>query len=170
MVALSETSRKRGLAGGSEHATLQSVGKRANGEGSVYQRKDGRWCARFTIHTTSGPKRKAFYGKTRKEASDKMLAAMGKPYDEAAHSVPNTTVGEWLASAKATVSPTPTSATHRSSNTTWSPLWAVSGFRGSQKLISRTSETLCSPVRLRRRSNTHSGCSLQRWAKPPLVE
>ena len=83
------------------------MAKRANGEGSVYRRKDGRWRARFAVHTSKGPKRRAFYGKTRKEANEKMLAAMGKPFDETAHSARNLSVGEWLgtwlASTKATV-------------------------------------------------------------------
>lgn len=69
------------------------MAKRANGEGSVYRRKDGRWCARFTVHTSSGPKRRSFYGKTRKEANDKMLSAMGKPFDEADNSTRNLSAG-----------------------------------------------------------------------------
>ncbi len=41
------------------------MGKRANGENSVYQRKDGRWVASITLENG---KRKSIYCKTQKEA------------------------------------------------------------------------------------------------------
>lgn len=47
--------------------------RRANGEGSVYKRKDGRWCA--TITTDHG-RRKHFLGKTREQVSHKLTAAL----------------------------------------------------------------------------------------------
>ncbi len=31
-----------------------------NGEGTIYRRKDGRYEARYIVHTANGPKRKAF--------------------------------------------------------------------------------------------------------------
>src|SRR5947207_11028309 len=40
------------------------MGKRANGEGSIYQRKDGRWAAVISL----GGKRKCFYRPTQAEA------------------------------------------------------------------------------------------------------
>jgi len=49
------------------------VTRRANGEGSVYKRKDGRWCA--TITTDHG-RRKHFLGKTREQVSHKLTAAL----------------------------------------------------------------------------------------------
>jgi len=48
------------------------AGKRANGEGSVHKRKDGRWCASITLPRG---KRKHFLGKTREEVSRKLTAA-----------------------------------------------------------------------------------------------
>jgi integrase len=46
---------------------------RANGEGSVYQRKDGRWVASAYVLASDGSmKRVQRYGKTRKEAYDKL--------------------------------------------------------------------------------------------------
>lgn len=42
---------------------------RGHGEGTIYQRKDGRWTASITLETG---KRKSFYGKTRKEVADKL--------------------------------------------------------------------------------------------------
>jgi integrase len=36
--------------------------KRGNGEGSITKRKNGRWMARYTVHTAKGPKRRHIYG------------------------------------------------------------------------------------------------------------
>jgi integrase len=49
--------------------------KRGNGEGSITKPKDGRWMARYTVHTVKGPKRRHVYGKTRKEAADRLAKA-----------------------------------------------------------------------------------------------
>lgn len=47
--------------------------RNANGEGSVYKRKDGRWEGAIWLPTTSGKrKRVRTYGTTRKEAWDKL--------------------------------------------------------------------------------------------------
>lgn len=47
-------------------------GRRANGEGSVYQRSDGRYAASAYVPTRSGPKRRTVYGRTREEAAGKL--------------------------------------------------------------------------------------------------
>jgi len=47
--------------------------QRGHGEGTIYQRRDGRWVASITLE---GRKRKAFYGKTRKEVADKLNKAL----------------------------------------------------------------------------------------------
>jgi integrase len=52
------------------------MGRRGNGEGSISRRKDGRWEAKYTAHTAEGPKRRALYGKTRKEVADKLAKAL----------------------------------------------------------------------------------------------
>jgi hypothetical protein len=52
------------------------MGKRGNGEGSITRRKDGLYIARYTVQTATGPKRKALYGKTRGEVSEKLTKAM----------------------------------------------------------------------------------------------
>ncbi len=49
------------------------MGKRGNGEGSIYQRKDGRWVAEITLE---GRRRKFVYGKTRKEVQEKLKVAL----------------------------------------------------------------------------------------------
>ena len=46
--------------------------KRGNNEGSISRRKDGRWMGRYTVHTQTGSKQKAVYGKTRKEVAEKL--------------------------------------------------------------------------------------------------
>jgi integrase len=51
--------------------------KKANYEGSITRYKDGRWCARHTFHTPENrPKRKAFYGRTKREALAKRNKAL----------------------------------------------------------------------------------------------
>ena len=50
--------------------------KRGNGEGSIGKRKDGRWMARYTVHTAKGPKRRHGYGRTRQEVAAKLAKAM----------------------------------------------------------------------------------------------
>ena len=47
--------------------------QRGHGEGSIYQRSDGRWAASLTLE---GRKRKTFYGKTRKEVQEKLRVAL----------------------------------------------------------------------------------------------
>lgn len=50
--------------------------RRGHGEGSIYQREDGRWCAVLDLGYVSGKrKRKWFYGKTRKEVLQKLREA-----------------------------------------------------------------------------------------------
>jgi hypothetical protein len=70
--------------------------RRGNGEGTITRRKDGRWEAKYTAHTAEGPKRRALYGRTRKEVADKLAKALtdcasGYTFDTA-----NMTVGEYL--------------------------------------------------------------------------
>lgn len=54
--------------------------RRGNGEGSIYQRKDGTWAAAVTVGVKSDgrPDRKFLYGKTRKEVADKLRDAQNK--------------------------------------------------------------------------------------------
>ncbi len=51
-----------------------SGSKRSNGEGSIIKRSDGTWTARLRLGTNSDGKRivKAFYGKSRREVSNKL--------------------------------------------------------------------------------------------------
>src|SRR5215204_1919282 len=50
--------------------------KRGKGEGSIYQRKDGRWVGQYLVYTEKGPKYRYLYGKTRQEVARKLTKAM----------------------------------------------------------------------------------------------
>lgn len=51
-------------------------GRNSNGEGSITQLKNGLWQARVSIRMPDGElKRVAFYGKTKKEAHEKLVKA-----------------------------------------------------------------------------------------------
>lgn len=53
--------------------------RRGHNEGSIFQRKDGRWTATITLDAKSGKRqRRSFYGKTRAEVSKKLRAALQK--------------------------------------------------------------------------------------------
>src|SRR5207248_10746155 len=58
-----------------QHTSRKDFGmaRRGHGEGSIYQRKDGRWAASITLE---GRKRKTFYGKTRKEVQEQLKIAL----------------------------------------------------------------------------------------------
>jgi integrase len=47
-------------------------GKRGNGEGSIYKRKDGRWVGQYLVYTAAGPKYRYIYGKTRQAVAEKL--------------------------------------------------------------------------------------------------
>jgi integrase len=70
--------------------------RRGNGEGSITRRKDGRWEARYTIHTASGPKRKVIYGKTRVEVAEKLAKAISDRSSGLTFDAGNLMVGEFL--------------------------------------------------------------------------
>src|SRR5215217_4048616 len=70
--------------------------KRGNNEGTITRRKDGRWEARYTIHTVEGPKRKVLYGKTRADVSAKLTKAMADRDDGLVFDAGGSTVGDYL--------------------------------------------------------------------------
>src|ERR1700741_4026136 len=47
--------------------------RRANHEGTIYKRQDGRWVASVTL---PGGKRKSFYGQTRQEVAQKLTVGL----------------------------------------------------------------------------------------------
>jgi integrase len=72
------------------------LGKRGNGEGSIYRRKDGRWAGQCTVQTITGPKRKTFYGKTRAEVATKLAKAIAESENGIAFDAGKMTVGAYL--------------------------------------------------------------------------
>src|SRR5688500_707834 len=52
---------------------MATTKRRGHGEGSIKHRADGLWEARISL---AGGKRRSFYGKTRREAQDKLRAAL----------------------------------------------------------------------------------------------
>lgn len=55
------------------------MSKRGNGEGSVYQRSDGRWAAAtYVLRPDGGRVRRQVYGKTRAEVSRELAVLVAK--------------------------------------------------------------------------------------------
>ena len=53
--------------------------RRANGEGTIYRRSDGRWtAAHYVLLPGGGRRRRAVYGRTRKEVADKLATLITK--------------------------------------------------------------------------------------------
>jgi hypothetical protein len=70
--------------------------KRGNGEGSITKRDDGRWMARYTVHTAKGPKRRTLFGRTRQEVATKLAKAMADRDGRIELDPCNVTVDEFL--------------------------------------------------------------------------
>jgi integrase len=68
----------------------------AKGDG-ITKRKDGRYMARYTVHTQDGPKRKVTYGKKYKEVEKKLNEARGDAARGITYDAGEQTVGEYLA-------------------------------------------------------------------------
>ena len=67
--------------------------QRGHGEGSIYQRKDGRWAASITLE---GGKRKTFYGKTRREVHEKLQKALQEQQQGILVTGPQQTMKQYL--------------------------------------------------------------------------
>jgi integrase len=70
--------------------------KRGNGEGTIHRRKDGGWCAQYTVYTAEGRKRKTIYGKTRAEVGGELAKALSDREGGLAFDAKNLTLGEYL--------------------------------------------------------------------------
>jgi integrase len=73
------------------------MGKRGNGEGSIWRRKSGGWCAQYTVYTSEGRKRRTLYGKTRQEVAAKLSKALADREGGLTFDAGSLTVGEYLA-------------------------------------------------------------------------
>lgn len=72
--------------------------KRGNGEGTIYKRSDGKWAGQVTVgrNVNGSPKRRAVYGKSRKEVADK-IAEILSDIKAGDYIEPNKiTLSEWL--------------------------------------------------------------------------
>jgi integrase len=70
--------------------------KRANGEGSISKRKNGTYMARYTVHTSNGPKQKCLYAKTRKEAAARLAEILANQDGHLIFDAKNQTLGAFL--------------------------------------------------------------------------
>lgn len=72
--------------------------RRGAGEGTVYQRSDGRWTAQVTIgyNADGRQKRATFYGRTRKEVVAKIRTALHQQQTGTFVEPHKTTLGQWL--------------------------------------------------------------------------
>lgn len=73
--------------------------KRAHGEGSIYRRGDGRWCAslRYEDPITGEKARASFYGKTKTDVRKQLKAAQERLDAGAPAKDASATIGVWLA-------------------------------------------------------------------------
>jgi integrase len=82
-------------------------GRRGQGEGTIYQRKDGRWTAALSV---GGGRRQTFYGKTRREVARRLNDALkrqsqGLPASESRQRL-RALLEAWLTATGTTVRPT----------------------------------------------------------------
>lgn len=68
--------------------------RRGHNEGSIFQRKDGRWSAAMSI---GAGQRKTFYGKTRREVSDQLKAALSQQQQGTLITSDQKNLGQFLA-------------------------------------------------------------------------
>lgn len=88
--------------------------RRANGEGCIHKRKDGRWMAKVTIGwdpETQKTKQQYFYGKTQEEVKEKLREVINSKQNGTYTEPTKITFGEWLETwlkeyAKPSVRPT----------------------------------------------------------------
>jgi integrase len=69
------------------------MARRGHGEGSIYQRKDGRWAATISL---DGGKRKTFYGKARKEVQEQLTKALHERQQGTFITGPRQTIRQFL--------------------------------------------------------------------------
>jgi integrase len=72
------------------------MGRRGNGEGSIYRRKDGRWVGQYLVYTPNGPKYRYLYGKTRQAVAEKLTKAMAQRDSGLAFETGKLTVAEYM--------------------------------------------------------------------------
>lgn len=71
------------------------MGKRSNGEGTIFKRADGRWCAQIITKAGGSEKRKTVYGKTQREVKEK-LKVLKNNQEAGQTSQFDIRLGEWM--------------------------------------------------------------------------
>ena len=83
-----------------EVSKLMKKTRGANGKGTVYRRSDGRYCAQMTIKNSNllpyHGKKLTTYGRTQKEAWEKMLKKKKDWEEKNMHQASNTRLKDWL--------------------------------------------------------------------------
>ncbi len=69
------------------------MGRRARGEGSIYKRRDGRWCGKYT---DANGKTRYVYGKTKAEVRAKLTKAVAEKDRGIVYDAGTLTVAEYL--------------------------------------------------------------------------
>lgn len=83
--------------------------RKAAGDGSIYHRKDGRWCATISIGDADGRRRrKSFYGQSQREVRERLTRArhdllQGVPVTTADRQTVAAYLADWLRSTRHTV-------------------------------------------------------------------
>lgn len=77
---------------------VQKRTRRANGEGSIFQRKDGLWCGYITVgfEENGGQKKKYVYGKSKADVSAKLTEISGRIKNTAYQEIENKRLGELM--------------------------------------------------------------------------
>lgn len=70
--------------------------RRTNGEGSIFQRKDGRWVGQYEVNTLAGPKRKCVCARSKSEVIKRRKEAIAKAGTRIFTEEDKITVGEYL--------------------------------------------------------------------------
>ena len=73
------------------------MSKRSNGEGTIYKRKNGTWCASYYFTTPQGKKRKSVYGKTQKEVREKLKKAQRDVEQQSVTNDRKIALSDWVA-------------------------------------------------------------------------
>lgn len=74
------------------------AGRKANGEGTIFQRADGRWCGSGYVQAADGTRKRIYvYGTTRREAADKLAVKLADSHRGLVVAADSTlTVGDYL--------------------------------------------------------------------------
>ena len=85
---------------------MHLMARRGNGEGNLYQRKDGLWVGRVSFGYAGGKRlRKVVYGKTRREAAERLTAVLRARQQGLPVATERLTVGSYLERWIGTVRP-----------------------------------------------------------------